>query len=208
MDTKAALAEGLRELEAVVQRFPWGSRLAYGDFLAQTYYFVCHSTRLLAAAAARFPLDQRGQTLHARFAAHISEEKHHELLAEHDIRALGLSVEVFPERHLTRAFYEPQYYKIEHQGPMTLFGYILPLEAAAARLGGPMLAALVSAHGKGAVSFAKVHAQDDPEHLDSAFAAIDLATPVERSFIDVNLRQSMYIYIALLQEIAAAHGGS
>ena len=35
--------------------FPWTERAAYVGWLAQTYYYVRHSTRLLAAAAARFP---------------------------------------------------------------------------------------------------------------------------------------------------------
>lgn len=202
MTIKATVAECMHKVETGVTLFPWEDREPYGDWLAQTYYHVRHSTRLLAAATARFAFDARGQALHARFGAHIGEEAHHELLAEHDLRALGFALEQFPERHLTRTFYEPQYYKIEHLCPIALIGYIVPLEAAAAALGGAVLERLRSAHGKEAVSFVKVHAHDDPDHLEKAYAAIELAAPDERAIIETNIAQTAAGYAALLAEIA------
>src|SRR5688572_20045967 len=135
------------QMKTMADAFPWSSRYAYGDWLAQTYYYVRHSTRLLAAAAARFPFDDRGSALHYRFAAHIIEEKRHEELALHDLKRLGLRLDQFEERHSTRMFYEPQYYKIEQQAPSVLFGYIVPLEAIAAAHGSRIGAAVTTAFG-------------------------------------------------------------
>src|SRR5690606_24416532 len=83
------------QMKTAGEKFPWTSRKVYGDWLAQTYYYVRHSTRLLAAAAARFPLDERGSALHYRFAAHIGEEKRHEQLALHDLQQLGFTLAEF-----------------------------------------------------------------------------------------------------------------
>src|SRR4051794_23231768 len=96
--------EALAWMGPHVRDFPWGDRRAYADWLAQTYYYVHHSTRLLACAAARFPTDERGDGLHHRFGKHMSEEQKHEKLCVHDLKGLGTSVVDWPERHATRMF--------------------------------------------------------------------------------------------------------
>ena len=87
------------ELERCVERlgkglraFAWHDRIAYGDWLSQTYWYVRHSTRLFAASAARLEHDDIGNALHVRFAAHMAERKRLELLAMHDLRELELTL--------------------------------------------------------------------------------------------------------------------
>ena len=72
------------ELESCVERlgsglraFPWRDRTAYGDWLAQTYWYVRHSTRLLVCGrAGRSSTTTTSATaLHVRFAAHMAEEE-------------------------------------------------------------------------------------------------------------------------------------
>ena len=43
----------LNELGRAVEATPWHDKAVYGGFLAQTNYYVSHSTRLLALAASR-----------------------------------------------------------------------------------------------------------------------------------------------------------
>ncbi|MET0390118.1 MAG: iron-containing redox enzyme family protein [Polyangiales bacterium] len=203
---KELVDECARSLKTAGDRFPWDSRRAYGDWLAQTYYYVRHSTRLLAAAAARFPLDDHGSALHYRFAAHIVEEKRHEQLALHDLKYLGLSLDEFEERHATRMFYEPQYYKIEHQAPSVLFGYILPLEAIAATQGKQISAAVVRAFGPKCDAFLRVHGEDDVEHLEKALQVIESVAEGERAWLVQNLRQSTTAYCRILDEIVDGIG--
>jgi thiaminase len=198
---RQALTTYLAELDLAVESFPWHARRAYADWLAQTYYYVRHSTRLLAAAAARFAHDERGTALHQRFAEHMGEEKRHELLALHDMRALGHTLEEFPERDATRMFYETQYYKIEHQDPLTLFGYILQLEAGMARKGNYILEQTDVLYGRAAGTFVRVHAQDDVEHVEKAFAALAGLSDETLQLIERNLRQSATAYLFLLQAI-------
>lgn len=193
------------EVDSALQRFPWHERTAYGDWLAQTYYYVRHSTRLLAAAAARFAHDARGYTLHQRFGKHIGEEDRHELLALHDLEALNLRLDQFDERDATRMFYEPQYYKVEHQDPLALFGYILMLESAAASNGGWILARTDPLYGRGAGTFLRVHAEDDVEHLDRAFAALEGISPEQERIVTQSLRQSASAYLGILDVLSRSY---
>jgi hypothetical protein len=198
---RKVLEECTVALSEDVSRFPWEERDAYADWLAQTYYYVCHSTRLLASAASRFDFGMRGDALHYRFAAHIAEEKHHEALAVHDLKAIGRTLEQFPERASTRLFYEPQYFKIEHRAPLGLFGYILPLEALGPLHGKLVIERVLRAHGEKCAAFLKVHTEDDVEHLEKAWQVLQGITPELQQLIETNMRQTVFAYRGMLDEI-------
>lgn len=201
---KAILTTSVERLSAALERFPWEERAAYADWLAQTYFYVRHSTRLLAAAAARFSFDPRGDALHHRFGAHIGEEKKHEKLAEHDLKELGRSIGEMREHASTRMFYETQYYKIEHQHPIALFGYILPLEAVGPACGPRILERIAGAHGPKSASFLRLHATEDVDHLEKAFEMLADVPSAERVFIEENLVQSTHAYVGMLSQIRDA----
>ena len=189
-----------------VNEFPWAERSAYCDWLAQTYHYVHHSTRLLAAAAARFPTNERGDALHYRFAAHMREEQKHERLCIHDLRVLGSSVAEFRERPTTRMFYEPQYFKIEHRDPTALLGYILVLEVlGAAGDGRTLMATVAEAHGAKSLSFVKLHCEEDPDHVDKAFAIVEGCTTAQIELVEENAWQTAHAYAAMLGEIREHH---
>ncbi len=187
----------------VVDRLPWADRGAYADWLAQTYYYVRHSTRLLAAAAARCPQDERGAALHARLSTHMAEETRHELLCVRDLQALGVAAEDLPEQHATRMLYEPQYYKIDYLSPMALFGYILPLEMIGPLHGTRIVDQLVRDHGDQCVSFLRLHVSADIEHLDRALAMLEGLTTSEHQLIQENMKQTTHAYAALLDAVSA-----
>ena len=197
---QSVLNECVDQLNGGLESFPWDHAKAYADWLAQTYYYVRHSTRLLAASAARFSFDERGNMFHHRFGVHLAEEKKHELLALHDMRAVGFDLKSFSEHHVTRMFYEPQYYKVEHLSPVILFGYILPLEAMSASKGKWVLDRVTQSHGDGCAAFLKVHAEDDVEHVQKALRVLEGAPPHEIALIERNLRQTTFGYLAILAE--------
>jgi len=201
---KSALESCVARLGEGLRAFPWRDRRVYGDWLAQTYWYVRHSTRLLAAAAARFLQDDAGNALHVRFAAHMAEEKRHERLAEHDLKALGLGLDAFAERASTRAFYECQYYKIEHVNPVALFGYILALEAMSAAHGPWAYEQASTAHGASAATFLALHAHDDADHVQKAIAMVERIDARGRADIEKNLEQSTFGYLTMLGEMTAA----
>jgi pyrroloquinoline quinone (PQQ) biosynthesis protein C len=199
---KATLDAAVSAMDAAGRRFPWTDRAAYAGWLAQTYYYVRHSTRLLAAAAARFPHGRAGDTLHHRFGAHIGEEKRHELLCVRDLQALGETLDALPEQATTRMFYEPQYYKLEYQAPSVLLGYILPLEVIAPQSGGLVIEQVTAAFGPRCANFMKVHAQEDVAHVGRALALVETLPSHERDLIEENMKQTALAYTGMLDSIA------
>jgi hypothetical protein len=177
----------------------WDDRSTYAEYLAQTYYYVCHSTRLLAAAAVHFGVDQ--EKLHHRFLKHAAEERSHHLLAQRDLAKLGFSLEDFPELPSTSALYEPQYHRIQSVSPLAMFGYILALEGNAVTYGPMAYAAVRQAHGDAPTSFLRVHAEEDPSHLDTAFAMIEPLSLDEQRLVLENTRFSIAMYDAFLRGV-------
>jgi uncharacterized ferritin-like protein (DUF455 family) len=186
------LSHVLQEVGVGLNQVNWKGKNTYANFLAQTFYFVSHSTRLLALAASRFPMEQ--DQFFKRFTAHIGEEKNHERIALTDLKHLGCQLEQFPEMPETRAFYEAQYYKIEHLGPTALLGYILFLEAIAVESGPRIYQKVVGVHGEKAAHFLKVHIEEDQSHVGQAIAVIEQVSPRERQIIQQNLVQSAALY--------------
>jgi thiaminase len=186
-----------------LNRFPWETKLAYAQWLGQTYFYVRHSTRLLAAAAARFSLDNRGNTFHVRFGAHIGEERSHEKLALHDLAQLGVGADALRELSSTRMFYETQYYKIDYVDPYALYGYILMLEATGPLCGGAIVDRVTKAHGSKCATFLKLHATEDVDHVQRALEMVTELDPSTHAVVLQNLHQSAEAYRLMLSEIAA-----
>src|SRR3989338_1125178 len=153
-------------MSVALKKIPWEDSRAYAQFLAQTYYYICHSTRLLAASAALF--SYQNKALHKRFLHHIDEENAHELLALRDLQKLGYKISDFPELPETKALYEAQYFKIEHYDPSALMGYILALETMACKDFKWMKEKVTELYGKECAKFIQVHADEDPDHVDKA----------------------------------------
>ena len=187
-----------------LHRFPWESKDAYAGWLAQTYFYVRHSTRLLAAAAARFGLDNRNNAFHVRFGAHIAEERSHEKLVLHDLAQLGLAQDALRELNSTRMFYETQYYKIEHVDPYAVYGYILMLEATGPVCGDAIVERVTRAFGPRCATFLKLHAAEDVDHVQRA---LDMVAQLDASTHETllqNLHQSGQAYRLMLREIEAS----
>ncbi len=185
---------------SALDNFPWDSKQAYAEFLAQTYYYIRHSTRLLAASAARF--SQEDQAMHKRFMKHSDEENSHELLAVRDLQKLGYKMEDFRELPQTRAFYETQYYKIEHCDPAALLGYILALEVTATHLA-PIQKKLTALYGKECVKLIQVHSDEDPDHVEKALKSISALKNERVLEIEINIEQSAILYAGMIEAVKA-----
>ncbi len=177
---------------------PWENATYYGWYLAQTYYFVSHSCRLLAASASHF--DVSNDALFKRFTAHISEEKNHEVVAINDLKALGMSINNFVELPITKVFYESQYYKIERKDPTALLGYIIFLEGVAVDVYPKIFSRIENAHGKAATKFLNLHIKEDPDHVDLALKFANEQPQVQRELIRDNIFQTSDIYFKILDE--------
>ena len=107
MDRKQFL-QPVNQMFHAMDRFPLEDPQCYGNYLAQTFYYVSHSTRLLAFAAGLMTREQEPHF--RRFIRHISEESAHEVLAEKDLHDLNLTPNDFLQLPETRSLWETQYY--------------------------------------------------------------------------------------------------
>lgn len=181
---------------------PWTNKSFYANWLAQSYYYTSYSTRMLAAAAGwSSPVNDK--SYYRRSLTHINEEQGHELIALNDLKSLGLTVENFPESGVTRAMWEPQFYKIL-KDPASLLGYILALEVLAVRTFKEFHAELAKTYTADAVKFVKVHADDDPDHVESALAQIEKCNESEKKTIQMNFEQTLTMYGLMLKELNLA----
>lgn len=190
-----------KEFETIMKRYQenypaslFKDKELYAEWIAQTYYFVRHSTALLGYAMPHL----RNDALRHHFENHIGEEERHDLLALKDLERLGKNISQYEEMHLTQAFYQSQYYRIQFEGGTALLGYILFLEGIAVAWGRDVYEAIKDVH-KGSVLFVKVHAEEDPHHLEAAISTIMKLSPEEQKIIMNNLRYSTAIYEQMLQ---------
>ncbi len=195
-----ALNQSVSLLQNSYESMPWDNKEFYANYLAQTFYYVRHSTRLLATSAGRLDYENQ-QPLHLRFLKHLGEEANHERLAINDLKALGYTVEDFKELNSTRFFYESQYYKIEHKNPLALMGYILYLEVLAQNICPPLAKKLTALYGKKAATFLLVHGEEDPHHVEEAQKLLAGLAPPTLEIITENLIQSSCAFDLMMREI-------
>jgi len=197
---RAKYEVNMQRYGAACQKYPFEDSSFYTLYLAQTYYFVRHSIRLLGLAIAR--MDHEHAAFSGRFATSLSEEHGHELLALNDLKLLAKTITGLPELPETRALYECQYYKIEYQHPLALLGYVIFLEGLAAISAAPVLDRVRSTFGD-ACSFLKVHCEDDVEHVEKALCLTDgLSKPIA-DLVKTNFEQTAVLFFHMFDAIRA-----
>jgi hypothetical protein len=167
----ADVEEQLEAIHAELSQYPWTSPVAYGNWLAQTYFYVRRVTHVLAAAAARTSPDEG--LLHNHLLSGITGEKDHDALAIGDLEDLGFRIENFREHPLTKAFYQTLFYMIDTAGPVAILGYFFVLEGLAGTRGEPIYQQLLKAYDGRAVSFVKEHVILDQEHYPSSLRLLE-----------------------------------
>lgn len=188
----------LRSVKEFLNDMPWEDKNFYVNYLSQTYYFVCHSTRLLSRSISHFNVDR--DHLYKRFVSHLKEENYHERIALNDLKNLGVDVNDCPEFELTKAFWECQYHKIDASKGISLLGYILFLEAIAVFCFDDVSARLQKSYGKNAMNFIHVHTNEDPHHLEEAINQIEMLSDEEKQLVWSNFYQTSKMYIGILNE--------
>jgi thiaminase len=168
---KTRASEVQKRLSQMSDKFPWEDKHAYTSWLAQSYEYVRFSTRILALTAGHFPLDK---TTHAtRFIQHAAEEKGHDRLLVNDAKALGFElskIETLPE---AEAFHKSLYFWIYQGRPSVILGWVLALEGFAVGSAAQIFERVQKVHGKKAASFIYVHSNEDQEHVEKAFEALE-----------------------------------
>ena len=199
IDLKREFDRVHEEMGQIIDNFPWTDPTAYASWLGQTYYYAEKSTRILALASAHFPLTEN--KFHARFIDHAREEKGHERLLINDLKGLNKELNQIPELPEMSAFYQCLYYWIEHINPVGIFGWVLCLEGLAVKRGPQLYEKVLKAHGPKATTFLKVHANEDVEHLATAFDLLNSLTEVQKTLILQNFEQCCALYGHVFEKI-------
>ena len=188
----------MNNLTNVVQNAPWSNLKFYQEYLAQAYYYTSHSTKLLAAAAGN--CNQNQESYYKRCIEHIKEEHGHDLIALSDLKVTHDTLENHPELSSTKAFWEPQYYKVQ-KNPYSLLGYIFSLEYKVVVSSKEVYAKIKAAHGDKCCNFLKVHIEDDPDHVKKAYDQIMSLNEIDQKLIWQNYEQTTDMFGIFLLEI-------
>lgn len=197
-DIVSAYEDVMSEAKKILYDFPWEDKGAYARWLAHSFYFVSHSTKLLNLAGEKARADETN--LKGRMISHEKEEQGHEFLALQDLRKLGYQVQEFPELSTTSAFYSKQYDEITNTSSTSFMGWILFLEGIASKFG-PKILERASIHHP-ATNFLRVHAEEDQEHIQSAFSLMETLPEKYYAAAIKNMRVSCRLYLETLLEIA------
>lgn len=180
------------------QNLDWSNKNFYSNWLAQSYYYTTYSTRMLAFAAGW--TENMEQSYYRRSLKHISEEQGHDQIAINDLKNLGGSIDQISELGITRSMWEAQFFKIQ-KDPTYLLGYILALETLAVKTFKEFNHVLLKTYPETATRFVKVHADDDPDHVEEALNQINKCTPEQQKAIMFNYEQTISMYHYMLVEI-------
>lgn len=194
---KNQFIERVESLRSKICSLPWSDKNFYAEWVAQTYFYVNHSVSLLKVAAEH----SQNREVRERFVEHISEESGHEKLCLNDLKFMGLKIEQFSELLITKEMYEKQY-DIAKQNPTALIGYILALEILAAKILPEIMKTINQAHPI-SKAFARVHAEEDQDHITSAFDQFVYMNEYEIKSLQANFDDSLDRYINFLNSIYA-----
>lgn len=189
----------MNAVQKMIVEMDWKDPEFYAEWLAQTYFFVCHSTRIIATAGVKFPLDKNA--LHNRFIQHASEEKNHEIIAIKDLKHLGRDINEFSPLPSTQAFYQTQYYWIDQVSPASVYGYFLVLECLAIHCGPKLMELLAPHHPPKSLTFLRIHVEEDIEHIEEHNEVLETFSKEETAQIVENLKVSAYMYIQILKSV-------
>jgi pyrroloquinoline quinone (PQQ) biosynthesis protein C len=196
---KQSVLDHVEQLGASAQAFPWENKTAYGCWLAQTYYFVRHTTSFLSLTASRFGPWQRERQYFQL--SHLREESGHDELLLSDLNALGFKIETFEELPETAALYQSQYYFIDHENPASHWAYAYLLEGVAAKKIRIFIDRVESSHATGSSQFLRVHKDEDQGHFERGLGMLDHLTAAEADSYQRNLIQCAYFYAGMLEHI-------
>ncbi len=184
-------------------KFKWEDETTYAEYLAQSYFYIQHSTKTLALAAGHISLSE--PKIFRRMVKHIGEEMNHEILCEKDLQALGKKLEDYKESPATQSLYQPQYYKIQHVNPKSYLGYIYVLESICCLVVPKVLKdKIMPTYPKQAINFLRVHADEDPGHLEQARNVIESLDDEDKKLVADNMQHTIRAFEHFLTDTQGA----
>ncbi|MFZ4403012.1 MAG: iron-containing redox enzyme family protein [Pseudobdellovibrionaceae bacterium] len=177
----------------------WENKDFYGSWLAQQYFLVRHTTRLICAYSLRVPLENQEDyksTMH-----HLKEEGGHDQWILNDLNNLNLSIGNYKSLPQTSALIQSQYYQINYEPPVSFCGYSQFLEVLAVLVAGSLADRVDRSFGKKASVFLRGHSVVDQEHIVYGFKALSKINSFEKEKVIENLENCSELYNAMLLKI-------
>lgn len=178
---------------------PWDDLDFYAEWLAQTYFYAVHTTRIISLAGSLFNLEQND--FHQRFMEHTKEEKNHDLILINDLKSLGKELTQFSPFVSSISLYQTQYYNIQHVSPLSVYGYFLYLEGLANKLGDMLYEKLKKSHPKNSINYVKIHATEDKHHIEEHFNILNKCPNNEVNNILSNIKKTSGLYQFMMKQI-------
>ncbi|MDB2425920.1 hypothetical protein N9W41_00075 [bacterium] len=193
-----------KEVDHVVNQLgqlDWADKSLYIKFLAQTYYYVCHSVPLLKYALKYSDNNEVSK----RLEDHIKEESGHEKMVLSDLNFFNEDIKAYKESESSKKMYTYVYNSIEKNGPIAIFAYALLLEGVA-KYGCPELAkSLEGLYGKKSASFIYHHGVLDQDHVEEGFDSLGMFNKKELAVFEEDLKQAAANYIDMIAELQQCH---
>ncbi|MES2768667.1 MAG: iron-containing redox enzyme family protein [Bdellovibrionota bacterium] len=193
------LGQTVKAVGKIFHQFPWNDKNHYSQWLAQTYYYVRHTTCFIALMAAHWGVKNRERQYQAL--GFLNGESAHDLLALDDLKHMGLSIKSFVELPETKVFYQNQYYFIEHVSPAAQLGYAFLLEGIASQEAARAYKIVAETHGEQAGRFLRIHSEEDVGHYEEGLKLLMGLTREELQAFRDSLRQSAMLYTQILNSI-------
>jgi len=195
------LNQMIDKLSQELSQLQWKDKNQYAQWLAQTYFYVRHTSEFLKLCEPILREKGLSDAL-AHNLSHQREEAGHEKLLLNDLKTLGFNIEDFKELPSIQVLYNYQYYWLKrHKSVAAHNAYALLFEGTAAQ-SGRILSDIVAAHyGKKAATFIEVHAGLDGEHFAEGLSALNSLPPKEAEQFRDSLLVTTRLYIETLKII-------
>ncbi|MCB0347243.1 MAG: iron-containing redox enzyme family protein [Bdellovibrionales bacterium] len=195
----------LDKISDLVLNYPWENKDAYVGFISNMYYFLSQACRLLTAAASRCDLTY--DQFHHRFVEHAHEEKNHEKLVTHDLKALGADLN--PVLPSMPPIWQTQFYLIQNVSPLSLLGCVAYLEnlSLVKEVGPLVYKRCLEVYGKKATSYLRVHVEEDGDHIDKLFTTLESLPEHEIKNVRESLLTTSTLYKNFFSELSDVYVG-
>lgn len=199
-------AEKVKEISALLDRYPFENAKATHRYLSQQYYLIQNSTRYEAIGASLLPLEAKEEFKQRMI--HLADEFNHDDLIIEDLKHLGYNqLEVmYPQ---TRALVGSIYYELQKYGSDALFGISLLLEGLSVQQCAKVGKRLFRAFDIDS-QYLKIHDEADAVHYPETMAMVKKYSPERQKVILNNLEQSYVLYRSIIEEcerLTALDGG-
>lgn len=191
--------QSVQETSKDLLDFPWSDKDCYAQWLAQTYFFVRHTPRLLCAMGAKAALHETEMfngILHG-----LEEENGHDIFLLNDLKNLGFDLSQFSPFPMTEVFVQNQYYWVQNNHPSVHLAYAVFLEGVACVAGPKISPTVKSLYGAKCATFIHSHATLDQEHFPEGLEALASTPESTHQILTQNLMQTKEVYSIIIRQI-------